>query len=57
MAQEMQYEGIQDEKFSLILCGCGMRIRVVLTQYRVECPCGASAILHELRQKAEKPDE
>lgn len=51
---EMVYEATSDYRFGSVVCICGTRIRVSVTQYRVECPCGKSAILSELVQKSKR---
>jgi hypothetical protein len=49
----MTYEATSDYRYGQVTCDCGIRIRVMVSQYRVECHCGRSAILSELIREAQ----
>jgi len=48
----MKFEGIENSQYGWVKCSCGLILRVLITQYRVECPCGKSAILGDLKREA-----
>jgi hypothetical protein len=48
----VKYMSKEDARYVLVECCCGMVLKVLATQYRVECPCGKSSILYDLKREA-----